>query len=233
MLPSVLFISTAILYVFSILNSLWFKIKLPAWFLKPLKTVHIILIPVFTFPLVSFLLNNTFYYKGHYTNTIVFWSFLISGFLLAGFGIPVIKNKLLKTYLYLLQYIWFLLIAITLIMPMVGLLMSFPVLHFALPPGNVVFSNEQFRVEKQNENLNFIRRRYMKRYYLVPTKGLINRKTSFSLYVKTDSVPNYSSIEVESSNDSSVYVTFRCDEDIIFDENDSLQNSITKKIILQ
>lgn len=229
MFINILLVTTVIVYLFALVNILWLKIKLKPKAVKYIQTIHFILLPLFLLSaLTSLFSDTTIYYAGYYTNPIIFWGFIITGFMLVGFKFRVIKNKLVKIYLFLFQYVWLTLIVVGIIIPFMGIMVLYSFKPFAEPHGKTVYENNSYRIDEQGTGL-LLAPRYKKFYHLVNKKGLYETKISFGVYSEIEGMPTVTSAKINAVENDSALVTLSFEEDIIIDI-DSTSKTITQKI---
>lgn len=228
MLLPVTIIATAALYLFAPLNHAFFRLKISQKTLKIIRVTHFVLLAMFAFLVFLFLSGKNYYFIGRYTNYLVFWGLLMTGFALAAFK-P--GNLFLKYYLFLFQFVWVFAIIVTLVVPLLGLWFILPLTPFATPPGKVEYNSSDFRIEVNNEP-RFMAPKFYRPYFLIEKKGIIEIRHRFSAGIYCEGNYDILSADVQyMDNKDSALVTMRFKQDCEV-SYDSIANTISKKVEL-
>lgn len=232
MFINILLTITVVVYLFGLINPFWLKLTLNNRFMGILLAIHLVLLPLFLIPILSALfVDTTIYYAGLYTQPLVFWGFLISGFLYFAFAFRTAQNIIIMIYTFIFQYVWLLIIIIGVIIPFAGILVLFSFKPFAAPHGKTVYEEKTFRIDEHGTGL-LLAPRYKKFYYLVSKKGLYETKTSFAVYSEVEGMPTVTSAKVNITDNDSVLVTMNFVEDIRINI-DSTSKTTMQKIALE
>lgn len=220
-------------YLFSILNYFWFKVQVHHYILTVFKIAHFVVLAVLIFQGIVNIFNSessVVYYAGKYTRFIIFWSFIITGFLLVGFGLRKVKSKLLKTYLFFLQYGVIAITVICFFIPLLGLVGLLTLKELAGPPGKTVYESGSFRVDEVGAG-KIMAPPGLKVYNLVKKSGIFETRNSIRIYSDTENMPTLVDAEVQPAGIDSVLVTMIFKEDILV-SHDSVSKAITQKVTI-
>lgn len=231
MLLTIVLSLTIAAYLFSFINFFWLKIKVPLKFFRVLKVVHFVLLPLFLFPIIFYWYREyPIHYLGRYTNFIVFWGFLITGFLLAGFLPKPIKNQILTFYLSFLKYIWVVLLLGAFINPyrFFGQIMILN--ELGKQPERIIYDSQKFRIEEERTG-KIMSPQHLKIYSLFQKKGIFETENSIRLFSEVKGMPTVTEANVMQLSADTVLVTMTFKEDILLD-GDSVSKSITQKVKL-
>jgi len=227
MLVTVTLIIAVIIYLFAPLNRLFFRLELHGKVLRIIGITHLLLLLLFTYLFVFNLLGKSYFFWGRYTNYIIFWGWLITGFSLAAFKL---KNIIFKIYITLLQLFWVFALVVTFVVPLMGLLILMVVSSFANQPGKVVFEDRSFRIEESNE-VRFMTPKYYTPYFLVEKKGIIEKKNHFSIGTDCKGDTTQVLLALIKPAGDSVLVTMQFNESCVVYHGD-FSNSVTTKVKL-
>lgn len=225
-------ITAIIVYLFALINMLWLKLEIKPRLLKYIKATHLILLPLILFPIIASIYRGSpVSYLGYYTLPIIFWGFLISGFLFFAFGFKSIKNMLSKSYFFLFQYLWLALAAVFAVSPLLGFFIIYMLKPLAQTHGNTVYTTTEYRIEEIGMG-SFMAPRYKKLYYLVKKGSILETKTSFSLHANVDEMPTVIAADITTENNNEVLIAMEFKEDIIIDDSIT-SKKITRKISIK